>query len=191
MIITPVTELDAVNEILSAVGSSPVSTIEGDLNVEVINARRILDAVSYEIQARGWDFNTEESVVLKPDLEKGYVPCPPEFLRYFAEGYKLIQRDGYFYDTLLQSDVFEGGLTLDTLVRKLEFQELPPIFKKYITARAARIYQARFLGSAEVDQSLSIAESEAYADIVDYELTSGSYNIYEDDTTISQNIQRS
>lgn len=191
MIITPVTELDAINEILSAVGSSPVSTIEGDLNVEVINARRILDAVSYEIQARGWDFNTEESVVLKPDLEKGYVPCPPDFLRYFAEGYKLIQRDGYFYDTLLQSDVFEDGLTLDTLVRKVAFQELPPIFKKYITARAARIYQARFLSSAEIDQSLSIAESEAYADIVDYELTSGSYNIYEDDTTISQNIQRS
>lgn len=191
MIITPVNLLDAVNEILSAVGSSPVNTIEGDLNVEVINAKRILEAVSYEIQARGWDFNTEESVVLKPDLEKGYVPCPPEFIRYFAEGYKLIQRDGYFFDTLTQTDVFEDGLTLDTLVRKVDFQELPAIFRKYITARAAKVYQARFLGSVELDQSLSIAESEAYADIVDYELTSGSYNIYEDDTTISQNIQRS
>lgn len=191
MILTPVTLLDAVNEVLSAIGASPVNTIEGDSNIEVINAKRILEAVSYEIQAKGWDFNTEEGVVLKPDLEKGYVPCPPEFLRYFAEGYKLIQRDGYFYDTLTQSNIFEEGLTLDTLVRKLEFQELPAIFRKYVTARAAKIYQSRFLGSTELDQSLSIAESEAYADVIDYELTSGSYNIYEDDTTISQNIQRS
>lgn len=191
MIVTPTTELDAVNEILSAVGSSPVNTIEEDLNVEVINARSILRNVSREVQAKGWDFNTEEGVVLKPDFERGYIPCPPEFIRYVATGYKLIQKDGYFFDTLTQSRVFNSGLTLDTLVRKLEFQELPDIFKKYITARAAKVFQARYLGSVELDQSLSIAESEAYADILDYELTSGSYNIYQDDTTISQNIQRS
>lgn len=191
MIITPVTELDAVNEILSAVGSSPVNSIEGDSNIEVFNAKRILKSGSQEIQARGWDFNTEESVVLQPDLEKGYVPCSPTYLRYSAEGYKLIQRDGYFFDVLTQTDVFPDGLTLDELVRSLEFQELPSIFRKYITARAAKIFQQRFLSSPELDQALSIAENEAYADIVDYDLTTGGYNIYEDDTTISQNIQRS
>lgn len=191
MIITPVTELDAVNEILSAVGSSPVNTIEEDNNVEVINAKRILNGVSQEIQSRGWDFNTEESVVLQPDLEKGYVPCSPNYLTYFAADYKLIQRNGYFYDVLTQTDQFPEGLTLDSLVRKLEFQELPAVFRKYITTRAAKIYQQRFLSSPELDQALSIAENEAYADIVNYDLISGNYNIYNDDTTISQNIQRS
>lgn len=191
MIITPVTELDAVNEILSAVGSSPVSTIEGDSNVDVINALNILNGVSLEIQTRGWDFNTESAVALKADFEKGVVPCPPDFIRYFSEGYKLIQRDGYFFDVLTQSNIFTDGLTLDTLVRKVSFQELPPVFRKYITVRAARVFQARYLGSPDIDKHLLTAESDAYADIVDYDLTSGKYNIYNDDTTISQNIQRS
>ncbi len=41
MIITPSNELDAVNEILSSVGSSPVNSLEDDLNVDVLNAKRI------------------------------------------------------------------------------------------------------------------------------------------------------
>lgn len=190
MIVTPVTELDAVNEILSTVGSSPVSTIEGDLNVEVINARRILEGVSLEIQSRGWDFNTEDDVTLTAELISNRVPYPFSFIRVNSTDYNLTRRGGYFFDTSTQTDEFPDGLTV-TVVRLMDFQELPLIFRKYITVRAARIFQARYLGSGELEQHLATAEAEAYADIVDYELTSGSYNIYNDDTTISQNIQRS
>ena len=49
MIVTPSTELDAVNEILSSVGSSPVNSLEDDANVDVLNAVRILKAVSQEL----------------------------------------------------------------------------------------------------------------------------------------------
>ena len=45
MIVTPSNKLDAVNEILSAVGSSPVNSLEDELNVDVLNAVRILDSV--------------------------------------------------------------------------------------------------------------------------------------------------
>lgn len=190
MIVTPVTELDAVNEMLSAIGSSPVNTLDIDNNVDVINALRLLRATSLEVQSKGWDFNIEENVSLKPDFEKGLVPCPPEFIRYQATGYKLIQRNGYFFDTLSQTDIFPDGLTVN-LVRLIDFQELPQIFRKYITVRASRVFQARYLGSAELDTHLNIEENLAYADIVDYDLTSGNYNVYSNDTFISQNIQRS
>ena len=43
MIVTPMTELEAVNEMLSAVGESPVNSIENPNNVDVINAIRILN----------------------------------------------------------------------------------------------------------------------------------------------------
>lgn len=191
MIVTPSNKLDAVNEILSAVGSSPVNSLEDELNVDVLNAVRILDSVSKEIQSRGWDFNIEDSVALLPDDDTNLVPCPNNYLRFVSSGYKLIRRSGYFFDILSQTNEFPEGLTLDTLVRGLEFEELPEVFRKFITCRAARIFQMRYLTSDDLDKHLMTEESSAYADIIDYDLTTGNYNILNDDQYISQYIQRS
>lgn len=191
MIVTPSNKLDAVNEILSAVGSSPVNSLEGELNVDVLNAVRILDSVSKEIQSRGWDFNIEDSVALLPDDDTNLVPCPNNYLRFVSSGYKLIRRSGYFFDILSQTNEFPEGLTLDTLVRGLAFEELPEVFRKFITCRAARIFQMRYLTSDDLNKHLMTEESSAYADIIDYDLTTGNYNILNDDQYISQYIQRS
>lgn len=191
MIVTPSTKLDAVNEILSAVGSSPVNSLEDALNVDVLNAVRILDSVSKEIQSRGWDFNIEDSVALLPDDDTNLVPCPNNYLRFVSSGYKLIRRSGYFFDILSQTNEFPEGLTLDTLVRGLDFEELPEVFRKFITCRAARIFQMRYLTSDDLNKHLMTEESSAYADIIDYDLTTGNYNILNDDQYISQYIQRS
>lgn len=191
MIVTPSNKLDAVNEILSAVGSSPVNSFEDELNVDVLNAVRILDSVSKEIQSRGWDFNIEDSVALLPDDDTNLVPCPNNYLRFVSSGYKLIRRSGYFFDILSQTNEFPEGLTLDTLVRGLDFEELPEVFRKFITCRAARIFQMRYLTSDDLNKHLMTEESSAYADIIDYDLTTGNYNILNDDQYISQYIQRS
>lgn len=191
MIVTPSNKLDAVNEILSAVGSSPVNSLEDELNVDVLNAVRILDSVSKEIQSRGWDFNIEDSVALLPDDDTNLVPCPNNYLRFVSSGYKLIRRSGYFFDILSQTNEFPKGLTLDTLVRGLDFEELPEVFRKFITCRAARIFQMRYLTSDDLNKHLMTEESSAYADIIDYDLTTGNYNILNDDQYISQYIQRS
>ena len=139
MIVTPSNKLDAVNEILSAVGSSPVNSLEDELNVDVLNSVRILDSVSKEIQSRGWDFNIEDSVALLPDDDTNLVPCPNNYLRFVSSGYKLIRRSGYFFDILSQTNEFPEGLTLDTLVRGLDFEELPEVFRKFITCRPDEI----------------------------------------------------
>lgn len=191
MIVTPSNKLDAVNEILSAVGSSPVNSLEDELNVDVLNAVRVLDSVSKEIQSRGWDFNIEDSVALLPDDDTNLVPCPNNYLRFVSSGYKLIRRSGYFFDILTQTNEFPEGLTLDTLVRELDFEELPEVFRKFITCRAARIFQMRYLTSDDLNKHLMTEESSAYADIIDYDLTTGNYNILNDDQYISQYIQRS
>ena len=98
MIITPSNELDAVNEILSSVGSSPVNSLEDDLNVDVLNAKRILSAVSTEVQSRGYRFNTLKNVYLTPDSDTGLVPFAHDYIRVFSLGYKLVNRSGYFFD---------------------------------------------------------------------------------------------
>ena len=191
MIITPSNELDAVNEILSSVGSSPVNSLEDDLNVDVLNAKRILKATSIEIQSRGYKFNTLNNVYLQPDSDTGFVPYARDYIRVFSTGYKLVDRSGYFFDIETNTNEFLNGLTIGELVKELPFEELPNVFRKYITARSARIFQMRYLTSADIDAHLQLEESAAYADVVDYELMTGNYNVFNDDQFISQQIQRS
>ena len=191
MIITPSNELDAINEILSSVGSSPVNSLEDDLNVDVLNAKRILKATSIEIQSRGYVFNTLNNVYLSPDSDTGLVPYARDYIRVFTTGYKLVDRSGYFFDLVSSTNEFPEGLTVGELVKELPFEELPVIFRKYITVRAARVFQMRYLTSGDVDAHLQLEESAAYADVVDYELMTGNYNVLNDDQYISQQIQRS
>ena len=49
-VLTPQSELEAVNEILSSTGSNPVDSLENSLDVDVLNAKRILSSVSREAQ---------------------------------------------------------------------------------------------------------------------------------------------
>lgn len=191
MVITPSSELDAVNEILSSIGSSPVSTLEDDLNIDVINAKRILNGVSREVQSRGYAFNIRTDVTLKPDAFESTVPCPESYIKWFSTDYQLIRRSGYFFDLANQTNQFKDGITLDELIVQEDFESLPEPVRKYVTARAARLFQARFLSSPDIGQELLQSESEAYADLIDYELVSGNYNVFKDDTEISGNIGRS
>ena len=191
MVITPQSELDAVNEILSSVGATPVSTLEDDTDIDTINAYRILKAVSREVQSRGWYFNTQTSVTLYPDTYTSLVPYPQSYLRVIADGYQLIRKSGYFFDLVDQTNKFDSGLTLDELVEEFEFEDLPEPFKYYITVRSTRAYQIRYMTSQEVDRNLQQDEQEAYSAVIDFDLQQANYNILEDDETISNYTQRS
>lgn len=190
MIITPSSELDAVNEILTAVGNSPTNSLDTDEDIDVINAKRVLKGVSREIQAKGFFFNQESNVYLKPEVTTKRVPCPESYIKFYSRGVQYIRRDGYFFDVSTRNDVFPDGITVN-LIRELKFVELPEAFRRYITARSARIFQERFLSSPELAQGLMQAEAEAYSEVVDYELLTGNYNVFRDDPFVSQNIQRS
>ena len=67
------TELDAVNHILSAIGSAPVTTLEGDMDIDVVNARRILASTNRDIQRKGWDFN-KVTRTLSPRMDNHRIP---------------------------------------------------------------------------------------------------------------------
>lgn len=189
-ILTPQSKLEAINEVLSSIGSNPVDSLDESQDVDVLNAKRLLEHVSREIQSRGWYFNTEDDVTLQPDADTNLVPCPENYLVFYSEGYQLIRRDGYFYDITSQTGEFPDGLTL-SLIREVTFEELPEAFRHFIACRTARLFQMRYLGSSDIDQSLYLAESEAYGALMDYELKAGNYNIYDSDTFNSGNITRS
>ena len=51
--ITPTTELQAVNIMLSTIGEAPVNSITGTTTVDVSTAKNILDETSMSIQSLG------------------------------------------------------------------------------------------------------------------------------------------
>ncbi len=184
-------ELAAVNDMLAAIGESPVNTLEGDTNADVANARRILNRVNTEVQAKGWTFNIEEGVELTPDVFSQFINYMPDYLsvRSPSGTSAYVNRGGYVYDRLERTDQFPGPIEVN-LIRLRPFNEMPEQFRSYIIARAARRFNIRFFGAAEIEASLQMEESEAWQAVQEYELDFGNYNMIEGDTFVQGRINR-
>lgn len=145
---TPSTELEAVNVILMNMGEAPVVTLDGILPLDTAKARDTLSEISEEVQTTGWFWNTEV-VTLTPDAQKK-INLPRNTLavklRHRIVGVNVAARKGQLY-RIAEGD---NGYTWDSPVTLrityfLDFDEMPAAARRYITLRAARVYQAREL----------------------------------------------
>lgn len=184
-------ELAAVNDILAAIGEPPVNTLEGDANADVANARRILNKVNRQIQAKGWTFNIEEAAELVSDVYSHLIPYTDDFLSVMSTSgtSTYINRGGYMYDRTSKTDQFPEGITV-RLIRLRSFDEMPECFRSWIVTRAARQFNSRFFGAPEVDAVLEAEEKEAQRDCFEYELDYGQYNMIDGDTFVSGQLNR-
>lgn len=76
--IVPTTLLEAINEMLAAVGRGPVSSVIDPTNIggEEQKALAILNDMSVEVQTKGWWFNSEYEYILTPNPLDGTIPLP-------------------------------------------------------------------------------------------------------------------
>lgn len=184
-------ELSAVNDILQAIGEAPVSTLEGDSNSDVANARRVLDKINRMIQSRGWTFNIEEDVVLMPDAFSNLIPFSDDYLSVLQAGSATpyVNRGGYLYDRTAKSDRFTGNITV-TMIKLREFDEMPECFRTYIVAKAARKFNSSFFGASEVEATLADEELEARQMCMEYEMDYGVYNMLDGDNFVAGQLAR-
>jgi len=181
-------ELEAVNEILSAIGESPVSTLEGDANTDVVSARRILGKINRIEQSRGWTFNIDD-VVLTPDVFSNMIRFMPSYLRLTsAGGTPYVNRGGYVYDRLNKTDRFTAPITVELISLK-EFDEMPDVFRSYIVTKAAKEFNIRYFGANEIDTVLGNDLIDLERLINEYELDYGAFNVF-NDPFLQQAIQR-
>ena len=145
-LMTPLTELEAVNEILSTGSESPVSTLNDSEVIDASLALRILRTTSVEVQSDGWFFNEEFGVTLAPDISNEIV-LPLNLLKIDTSGADVgtpaVQRGDRLYNKTDRTKEFPNGVTVDMVVA-LQFEELPSTARNYITIRAARKYQDRY-----------------------------------------------
>lgn len=184
-------ELAAVNDMLAAIGESPVNTLEGNSNADVANARRLLHKVNTEVQSKGWTFNIEEAVTLSPDVFSGQISYLTDYLSVRTAGGATIyvNRGGYLYDRIERTDQFAGPIEVD-MIRLRSFDEMPVPFRTYIIAKASRRFNIRFFGAAEIEATLQEEEADAWMSIQEYELEYGNFNMLEGDAWTGGRLSR-
>jgi len=175
------TELDAVNDMLSAIGEQPVNSLTGTLPADALMAKTLLNRTSLRTQSQGWFFNTEQNVELTAD-SSGIIALPPEIIRIDAllgdhSGSDFIIKDRKIYDLLKRSFDLGANKTLTlTVIYFYEFSNLPVEAQGYIIARASRLYQTHAIGSPRLDGLLLRDEGMAKAELETYETEQGDYN---------------
>lgn len=186
-----VAELNAINDILSAIGEPPINTSEEMLNSDVANARRILDRINRMVQSQGWTFNIETNTELLPDIFSQQIPYLQTYLRVLSPSGQTtyINRNGFMWDTSAKTDLFTASITVDIVVLRF-LDELPEVFRQYIIAESALQYNVRFFGPPEITQQLQNEKQDLYRMCMEFELDYGNFNMLTGDSYVSSQLGR-
>lgn len=189
---TPSSELDAVNTCLRAIGEAPVNSLSGDI-LDVTTAQNVLTQVSHQIQEMGWHFNTETDYPLVPDND-GAITLAANIVRVDQDmvndsgDYDLVQRGTTLYDRKNRTAVFTQTVKAE-VVLLFPFEELPPVARRYITLKAARVFQASVIGSETLAGFTERDEFEARMAFEEAEGENADYTIF-DSSTVYRSVQR-
>ncbi len=166
------TELDAVNQMLAAIGEAPVSDLTITESVDVADALDVLRIVDTLVQSHGWEWNRDYQFRINPDND-GFLQIPNRTLK-IEKAYrvysgsstgtpiKIVQRGTRLYDPINHTFVFTDGMLLDIVTRQL-WTDMPEPARMAIASIASRIFQAQKQGSATVDSMLGQVASRAEA----------------------------
>lgn len=170
MNITPNTELAAVNRILFTIGASPVNSL-AESSVDIVNARTQLSYSSAMVQAKGWTFNIQENMFVQSDAFSNQIIYRPSWLKVTSSGSQspYINKAGFLYDRLSNTDRFPGGTTID-VIELQPFDELPLCFQAYITEKAAWAFNSGAFGDPQTAQDVATKMEEARVMCGEYEL---------------------
>lgn len=169
------TELEAVNVLLTTIGEAPVNTLSGNQVTDVTIAKQVLNEVSREVQSQGWHFNTEPKVKLSRNLANE-IDVPADTARIDSNEYNVVIREGKLFDLDTRRFTFENTIEADIVFYR-DFEVLPDTAKKYITTRAARIYSDRMINSETMHRMLAKDEQSALIDLKEFEGDTGDYNM--------------
>lgn len=187
------TELNAVNTMLSAIGEPPVTTLDGQTNADAAIAQNILLEINREVQTMGWHFNTQHDVEFEPDTDKQIV-LPTNVVRIdidprarntdsdtvqsTVDNRDITQRGTRLFNRSKNTFEFEKKVKV-TVIFLLLFTELPEAVRRYITIKAARVFQDRMVGSQKHHAFSRADEIRALALMKEFEMDTSDHTIFE------------
>jgi hypothetical protein len=186
------TELNAVNTMLSAIGEPPVTTLDGQTNADAAIAQNILLEINREVQTMGWHYNTQFDVEFQPDTQ-GLITLPtnvvrididprvrsgtPDMVSNLTDNRDITQRGTRLFNKTKNTFVFEKNVTV-TVIYLLPFVELPEAVRRYVTIKAARVFQDRMVGSQKHHAFTRQDEMRALALMKEFEMDTADYSIF-------------
>lgn len=187
-----ITELQAVNIMLDSIGEAPVNELVENATDDAGTAQRLLEnEAAFLCQDSLWNWNTDEDWTLTPDVGDSFIYLPTNTCRFQMDPSErrddidVVQRGNRLYDRTSHSFLFTETV-LAIISVYLEFEDLHPAAKTYITMKAARKFQQRQLGSNE--NSRFTAQDELDARITLDSTTMDILNITIFDNTASQDV---
>ena len=193
------TELSAVNSILGAIGQAPITQLKDPSTGAIANANpeiqfiyNLLRDANVDTQAEGWHFNRERHVPFAKDSVTNKITIPVDVVRidlpdnWSRRHYNFVRRGGFLYDKITHTDVFTdmvSPIELD-IVKIYPFEDLPPVFKRFIVYRASRTAATQLVANPQLVQLLGSQEAIARASLMEYECNQGNHSMFgfEDDT---------
>ena len=174
----PLDRLAAVNIMLGVIGQAPVTTLSGTQTIDIELAETVLDETSRAVQSEGWEFNRETDVTLSPTPVTKQVSLNGTILRIDVPGMNTTQRGNRLYDKSTNSYEFDGDVVADIL-RALDYNDIPPVARHYISIRAARVFQKRVQGAESLDRFTAEDEFVALAALREAEADNEDYSIFD------------
>ena len=189
------TELSAVNNILGAIGQSPITTlgtvsetdgISAYDNPEIAFIYNLLRDANVDTQAEGWHFNTEYNVKFSPDATTKKIAIGNDVLsmdfhnNYTKRTHDLVRRNGYLYDKMStkdNKDEFDSDIHLD-IVKVYNFEDLPIVFRRFITYRASAAAATQLVANPNLARLLTNQAGLARAALQEYECNQGDHSMF-------------
>ena len=174
------TELNAVNSILGAIGQTPVTTLDLE-NPETSFVYQLLQECNRDVQDEGWVFNREEYYPLKPNSSNN-IEIPSNVLRMdvsqndIYHTSNVVMRDGKLYDKYRHTYEFKTTVYFD-IVWFLPYSDLPSVFQRYITSKASGRAATQLVSNPNLTQLLTAQEAQTRAACIEYECNQGDHNM--------------
>lgn len=172
------TRLEALNTVLDAIGTYPVTSYESS-HPDAVRAKQHLSRFNTEIQSRGWWFNQEVDLLLSVvDISnKILLPSNTLTVNPVDQRQAYVRRGNYLYDTVNHTFEFGGPVAVN-LVSELEFVDLPISVQNYVARSAALEFAIVREGDqqkiSKLETAMYTARSQAFSD----ELKNGNYNVF-------------
>lgn len=148
------TELDAINVMLSAIGESPVSTLDS-LHPDVLSSKLLLKQARYEVLSAGRWFNTERNITLNlSSTNEILLPANCIDVDPVDTSLDYVQRGVKLYNTTKHSFYFDAPAVVD-MILDMPFDELPFVAQNLVMYNAAHALQANFVGDERKLQNLA------------------------------------
>lgn len=172
------TRLQAINSMLSAIGESPVNSLDSTATADVALAQHILDEVLRDLMTRQWSWNYLWNQTLQKDSD-GYIAVPANWAAVDHDTYDYIEKGGYLYDQENETDVFTSDVTGLKATVMLDWDDMPQAARQYAVVRASRIFVNRHGGSPEAVGPYTAAdERTAWNLLQEFEGEQADFNIF-------------